>query len=84
MIQQSVWYRKNNLILNTSKTKEMIVDYRRKKGDIQPLFIGGDCVERVHDFWFLGVHLRDDLTWNTNTTATIKKTETPLPESTQK
>ncbi|KAF7667237.1 hypothetical protein LDENG_00071250 [Lucifuga dentata] len=46
----SVWCTDNNLVLNTSKTKELIIDYRRNKMDIQPLFIGGECVERVLDF----------------------------------
>lgn len=74
----SVWCKENNLFLNISKTKELIVDYRRTKANIQPLVIDGACVERVSDFRFLGVHLRDDLTWNTNTTATIKKAQQRL------
>ncbi len=45
---------------------------------MQPLLIDGACVERVSEFRFLGVHLRDDLTWNTNTTATIKKAQQRL------
>ncbi len=71
--QLSVWCIENNLALNITKTKELITDCRRKKTDIQPLFINGDCVERTSNFQFLGVHLDDDLTWSTNTTATIKK-----------
>lgn len=67
------WCTDNNLALNTSKTKELIVDFRRKKTDLQPLVISGDNVERASDFRFLGVHLNDDLTWSTNTAATIKK-----------
>ncbi len=38
---------------------------------------------RTSNFRFLGVHLDDDLTWSTNTTAAIKDTsETVLSEST--
>ncbi|KAF7650739.1 hypothetical protein LDENG_00121520, partial [Lucifuga dentata] len=58
----SVWCTDNNLVLNTTKTKELIIDYRRNKMDIQPLFIGGECIERVSDFRFLGVHIEEDLT----------------------
>ena len=29
----------NNLQLNTSKTKEMVVDFRRKRHHLQPIFI---------------------------------------------
>ena len=67
------WCTDNNLALNTSKTKELIVDFRRKTTDYQPLVISGDDVERAPNFRFLGVHLDDDLTWSTNTSATIKK-----------
>ncbi len=43
--QLSMWCIENNLALNITKTKELIIDCRRKKTDIQPLFINGDCVE---------------------------------------
>lgn len=43
----SVWCIENNLVLNTTKTIELIIDYRRNKTVIQPLLISGDCVERV-------------------------------------
>ncbi len=73
-----MWCIENNLALNTTKTKELIIDCRRKKTDIKPLFINGDCVERASNFRFLGVHLDDNLTWSTNTTATIKKAQQRL------
>ena len=53
-----VWCRVNILLLQTSKTKELIVDFRRKKMDIQPLLV----VERVSDYSFLGVTIMEDLT----------------------
>ena len=37
----STWCAENNLILNTSKTKELIIDYRRNKPDIQPIYMNG-------------------------------------------
>ncbi len=76
--QLSVWCSKNNLILNTTKTKELIIDFKRKKTDIQPLFISGDCVERVSDFRFLGIHMEDNLTWSVNTTNVNKKAQQRL------
>ena len=69
----AAWCGENNLVLNISKTKEFIIDFRRKKTVIQPLIINGDEVERTSNFRFLGVHLNDDLTWRTNTTAITKK-----------
>ncbi len=47
--QLTVWCGENNLLLNTSKTKEVIIDIRRKKTDISQLYISGHCVERVSD-----------------------------------
>ncbi len=70
----SVWCSDNNLALNTTKTKELVIDFRRKgKMDIRPLFIRGEQVERVTDFKFLGVHIEEDLTRCINTTTMIKK-----------
>lgn len=37
----SLWCSSNNLLPNTSKPKEMIIDYRKKKTDILLLFIRG-------------------------------------------
>ena len=53
MKQPSTWCKANNLLHNTAKTKELIIDYRRKKTEITPLFISRDCVERVAYFQFL-------------------------------
>lgn len=72
------WCRTNNLIININKTKELIVDYRKRKSDTQPLIIDGVCVERVTDSRFLGVILQEDLTWSANTEALVKKAQQRL------
>ena len=74
----TAWCRINNLLLNTSKTKELIVDFRKKKTDIQPLHTSGECVERVTDFRFFGVHISEDLTWGTNMAELVKKAQQRL------
>lgn len=74
----TTWCSVNNLTLNTTKTKEIIVDFRRKKSDHPPLYINGECVERVHDFRFLGVQISDDLSWTSNILAVIKKAQQRL------
>ena len=61
----------HNLILNATKTKEMILDFRRHRSDLLPLYINGDCVERVHSFTLLGTTISADLSWTANTTAVI-------------
>ena len=67
----------NNLLLNQLKTREVMIDFRRKKTVFQPLLIDGGCMERVAAFCFLGVHIQEDLSW-TNNTAIIKKAQQRL------
>ena len=69
----SEWCYHNNLSLNISKTKEMIVDYRKlQRGGHSPLYINGAEVERVSSVRFLGVHLTDDLTWSLHTNKAVR------------
>ncbi|KAK3550067.1 hypothetical protein QTP86_019168, partial [Hemibagrus guttatus] len=74
----SGWCKENNLLLNTTKTKELIIDYRSKETDITLLYISGDSVERVADFQFLGVQIEEGLTWSTNTSELLKKAQQRL------
>ena len=76
--QLTVWCRENNLLLNTSKTKELIIDFRKQKTDIAPLIISGDCVERVADFWLLGVHIEENLIWSVKTSELLKTAQQRL------
>jgi len=67
------WCSQNNLHLNVSKTKEMIIDFRRNEPPPPPLVIQGSNVERVYDFKFLGTVLSNALTWDINCTDILKK-----------
>ena len=51
----------NNLSLNVIKTKEMIVDYRKKRTEHAPILIDWAAVEQVESFMFLGVHITNKL-----------------------
>ncbi len=42
--------RPNDLVLNTDKTKELILDFRRRAPPLQPLTIKGIEVERTDAF----------------------------------
>lgn len=54
------WCRDNNLELNVDKTKEIIVDFRRRREtSYEPVFNDGVVVERVQQFRFLGTIIRD-------------------------
>ncbi|KAI3369025.1 hypothetical protein L3Q82_025435 [Scortum barcoo] len=64
----------NNLLLNTNKTKELIVDFRKVKRETHdPIHINGMAVERVSSFKFLGIHISENLSWTANTSSLIKK-----------
>lgn len=66
------WHATKNLVLNIKKTKEVIIDVKRKKEDHQPLAMNGEVVERVSTFMFLGRHISEDLPWTHNTNCLIR------------
>jgi hypothetical protein len=57
----AVWGWNNNLSLNVSKTKELIVDYRKLGGGHAPIHSDGAAVERVESFKYLCVQITKDL-----------------------
>ncbi len=68
------WCQDNCLSLNVSKTKELIVDFRKRHMlPYTPLMISGTPVERVSSFKYLGVNLSEDLTWTTHIQTQVKK-----------
>ncbi len=68
------WCQDNCLSLNVSKTKELIVDFRkRQQRRYTPLMISGTPVERVSSFKYLGVNISEDLTWTTHIQTQVKK-----------
>ncbi|KAI4904811.1 hypothetical protein NFI96_000065 [Prochilodus magdalenae] len=70
------WCSLNTLTLNSSKTKELIIDFRQ--GGAVYMYINGDGVERVLSFSFLATHISEDLSWTTNTMALVKKAQQRL------
>lgn len=67
------WCTNNNLFLNVSKTKELIIDFRRHKTPLLPLTISGESVEQVDSFKFLGTHISNNITWDLNCSTILKK-----------
>ncbi len=68
------WCQDNCLSLNVSKTKELIVDFRkRQQRPYTPLMISGTPVERVSSFKYLGVNISEDLTWTRHIQTQVKK-----------
>jgi hypothetical protein len=60
-----------------SKTKELIVDYRKRWAEQAPILIDGAVVERVESFKFLGVHITSELSWSKD--CRKEGTTTPFP-----
>lgn len=71
LYEMKVWSMENNLVLNSTKMKEIVFDFRRMKAELQTLFIGRYCVERISNFWFLGVRIENELPWSSNNTRAI-------------
>ncbi len=67
-----VW--RYNLSLNVEKTKEVVVDFRRRNSIDHPsLTIDSSTVAKVSSTKFLGLHITEDLTWTTNTMSLLQE-----------
>lgn len=69
MEKLSGWCSENSLTFNIKKTKELIIDFRRKQ-EHHPLC---KVVERVPSFKYQGISISEDLTWSENTHSLVKK-----------
>ena len=67
------WYEQNRLRLNVDKTREMVINFGRKKMPSQPLQIRGEVVVEVEDYKYLGVVIDNRLDWKSNTEAVYRK-----------
>ncbi len=74
----AVWCSLNNLELNTLKTVEMIVDFRRNPPALPPLTIMNSTVTAVETFKFLGCIISQDLNWDTHINSIVKKSPTKV------
>lgn len=72
----TTWCRIHSLLLNVSKTKEMVIDFRKNSRPAHsPLIIDVVVVQWAHSIEFLGVHMAEDLSFTTNTVAITKKAQ---------
>ena len=69
------WCDSNCLQLNTKKTKEMVIDFRKLQHDPPTLSINGEVVERESRLTLLpiGVEISNQLDWSLNTKRIQKK-----------
>ena len=71
----AVWCQDNNLSLNVNKSKELIVEYRKRRAEHAPIHINGAVVEWVESFKFLGVHITNKLStkWSKYIKTVVKR-----------
>eukprot|EP00061_Rhincodon_typus_P002240 g16969.t1 len=63
------------IALNVGKTKELIINFRKKGGEHAPIYIKGTEVERMNRIQFLGVTITNHLSWTSHVDVTVKKAE---------
>ncbi len=76
--QLAVWGSLNNLELNSLKTLEIIVDFRRNPPALPPLTIMDNTVTAVESFRFLGSTISQDLKWDNHIESIVKKAQQRL------
>jgi len=82
----SLWCHDYSLMLNVSKTKEPIVDFRRtqqRQRTYTPLGINRTAVERVSSYIYPRVHITEDLTWKTHIETLVRKAKQRLSHNRQ-
>ena len=67
------WRSDNNLVLNVSKTEEMIIDFCKAKSPTPCLMINAAGVELVDSFKFLSFFISTDLSWAINCSSIVKR-----------
>eukprot|EP00061_Rhincodon_typus_P009058 g32236.t1 len=57
------------------KTKELIIDFRKKGGVLTRIYINGTEVERMKSIKFLGVTITNDLSWTAHINTLVKNAQ---------
>ena len=63
------WRDSSHLLLNTTKSREVLADFSRPRPHLEPGMIKRKSVEVVHTCKYLGVQLDDKRDWTANTEA---------------
>ncbi|KAI3358884.1 hypothetical protein L3Q82_015272 [Scortum barcoo] len=71
----AAWCHTNHLQLNTSKTKELVIDFGRSRPRPRPVLLEGAEVEAVDSYRYLGLWLDNKLDWTTHTSHLYGKTQ---------
>ena len=73
--QLAAWCTDNNLELNTNKTVEMVMDFRKHPPPHPPLLIKDTIVKVVESVKFLGTTITSDLKWEIHSSNVIKRAQ---------
>ena len=74
----TTWSHLNHLQLNTHKTKEMVLDFRRHCPSPLPVTISGEEIEIIASYKYLGLQLDHTFDWSVNTDHVYKKVQSRL------
>ncbi|KAK3508804.1 hypothetical protein QTP70_008631 [Hemibagrus guttatus] len=69
------WCSMNNLELNSLKTVDMIVDFRKDPAPLPPVILCDSPVTSVESFHFLGTTITQELKWEQNISSLTKKAQ---------
>ena len=69
----SKWTEKNQMKLNTKKTNYMLFNFSKNFKFNTRLALEGENLEQVHETKLLGLKIRDDLSWKSNTSELTRK-----------
>ena len=73
------WCDGNHLVLNISKTKEMVINFRRQKYNPETIIVTKEKEEeRMETFKYLGISLDNKLKWKNNTVVIVSKIKTRI------
>ena len=67
------WCKDHSLHLNVSKTKEVIIDFRKKQNTHLAVKIDNQVVEQVDNYKYLGIHVNNKLDWSVHASQVISK-----------
>ncbi|KAI3364558.1 hypothetical protein L3Q82_011340, partial [Scortum barcoo] len=74
----AAWCHTNHLQLNTSKTKELVIDFGRSRPRPRPVLLEGAEVEAVDSYRYLGLWIDNKLDWTTHTSHLYGKTQSRM------